>query len=129
MKHALYLLISLPLFCSAQTNSESGYRQYGYVDGIRLDSIDAMWADADDAVLAMGGLHQIHFNFRYGQKGVQRKYTVVSDRNGKLITLNSLGAFLNFFDYNGWELFSTYETGDRRFQRLILRKKNSIANK
>ena len=75
------------------------YETYGYVDGVRLDSLPSRYIH----VSVFGGT--IHVD--YGQHASLREQRV-NDKEGKKITFDrfatyGLGALLNFFDYNGWE--------------------------
>lgn len=72
------------------------YKTYGYIHGVRLDSIDAGYA-------SFGRRGQSLF-FDYGQ-GVKVKEMIITDKNGLLIMFPTYGPIfrMNFFYFNGWE--------------------------
>lgn len=78
------------------------YKTHGYVNGIRLDSIDTQYAEF--GWIGIGGV-----SFYYGQNFPNRKDLFVKNhRNVPFTFINRSRAFLlNFFYYNGWELANT----------------------
>lgn len=78
------------------------YKTHGYINGIRLDSVNAQYAE-----FGWKGIDGI--SFYYGQNYSKRKELFVSNKqNVPFIFLNRGRAFLlNFFYYNGWELANT----------------------
>lgn len=91
------------------------YKTHGYVNGIRLDSIETQYAEftwkGGDGV-----------SFHYGQISPKRKDLFVkNERNVPLVFLNRDRVFLlNFFYYNGWELFNI--TNPQNDGRYMLKK-------
>lgn len=91
---------------------------YGYVDGIRLDSIDAVYGEFNR--------HEgQELYFDYGQKRENKRKLAITDRNGKPLVFipftNSL--FLNFFNYNGWRLEKVLSTSADPASSFIMMKK------
>ncbi|HWI92390.1 MAG TPA: hypothetical protein VNT20_14010 [Flavisolibacter sp.] len=87
------------------------YKTHGYIDGIRLDSVNAQYAE-----FGWQGVDGV--SFYYGQNPSKRKDLFVRNRqNIPLIFTNRDRAFLlNFFYYNGWELANiTNPQSDGRF--------------
>lgn len=90
------------------------YLVYGYVNGIRLDSINAkygeffMWTPGN-------------YQFDYGQERNKRnEMTIKVKTGGNLIfEQRSLAAILNFMNFNGWEPAKGLFTS----QNLIFQKK------
>lgn len=78
------------------------YKTHGYIDGVRLDSINAQYAEF--AVIGVDGV-----SFYYGQNPSKRKDLFVRNKqNVPFIFINRGRTFLlNFFYYNGWELTNT----------------------
>ena len=74
------------------------FKVHGYVDGIRLDSIDAGYAK-------MGRTGQSVF-FEYGQNE-KRKDMIITDKEGLPLIFPGFSYYLfklNFFHYNGWDV-------------------------
>ena len=94
----------------------SKFQTYGYIDGVRLDSINTQYAE-----FFTKGIDGIGFN--YGQNPQKRKDASIKDRQGvPLMFLDRSTAFmLNFFYYNGWELANSYNTYPNEV-RIILKK-------
>jgi hypothetical protein len=93
-------------------------KTWGYVNGIRLDSIDATYAEFRRHV--GDGLY-----FDYGQKRNKRKELMLTDKNGKRLVFvpftNSF--FLNFFYANGWQMDKALTNSDGTADSFILVKK------
>lgn len=73
------------------------YKTYGYVNGVRLDSIDAAYAQF--------GKKMESVFFDYGQDG-KRKDMVITDKNGLPLIFPRYDYYIfkiNFFYYNGWD--------------------------
>ncbi len=103
----LLLLLALFLFVQGYSQVDKSVsllesNTYGYVDGIRLDSIDAAYAVFD---VNVG--NRVHFNF--GQNLTDSKKFLVTDTKGKPLSfpINSAAFLFNFFHYNRWELVSS----------------------
>ncbi len=78
----------------------------GYVNGIRLDSINSEYAQFS---ILLGG----HLFFDYGQQRESKDDMKVTDSHGVPLKFNSkarIPYFLNFFYYNGWELVNPIES-------------------
>jgi hypothetical protein len=127
-----FLLISLVLsFTSAFTQQNTSlyadtsgrlpavfnYKTHGYINGIRLDSINAQYGE-----FGWKGIDGI--SFYYGQNVARSKDLFVKNsQNVPFIFPNRDRAFLlNFFYYNGWELAST--TNPQSDGRFVLKKIN-----
>lgn len=82
-------------------------KTYGYVNGIRLDSIDAVYGE-----FSRHSGDELCFD--YGQKRNNRKEMIITDKKGKRLTFipytNSI--FLNFFYFNGWQLDKVTSVSD-----------------
>lgn len=87
---------------------------HGYVNGIRLDSIDAKYGEF---VIWTPGNYQ----FDYGQERNKRNEMTVKLKTGEnlIFERGSFATILNFMNFNGWEpakgIFTT--------QNLIFQKK------
>ncbi|WP_132052236.1 hypothetical protein [Pseudocnuella soli] len=92
---------------------------YGYVNGIRLDSVNATYARFGRR--AGDGLF-----FDYGQVSNKRKELNITDRNGKQLVFVAEGdmARLNFFWFNGWQLHEALTDNSGNAVSYILRKRN-----
>ncbi len=119
--------IILILFCFQATfafsqNYESpqptitGYNIYGYINGIRLDSLPATYATF--------GWRGDSFTFDYGQGWGKKKKTLITDDKGTLLIIGNynLPFAFNFFYYNGWELDKIYPISNG--SDFILKKRN-----
>ncbi len=75
------------------------YKVHGYIDGVRLDSIDAGYAQFDRFWQSE--------EFDYGQKA-KLKDMLITDKKGVPLIFpghRNLYIFqLNFFHYNGWDV-------------------------
>ena len=93
----------------------TSFRTYGYIDGKRLDSLDAVFAEfnwrAQDRVV-----------FDYGQQVSRVKQYAITDAKGvpMIFPSHSYAFLLNFFHYNGWEFVQAY--GDSLGRVYILKK-------
>jgi hypothetical protein len=89
---------------------------YGYVNGIRLDSIDAEYGQVITRMQTIA--------FDYGQRGGRKKLTVTDDKGTALVfARDGLPFLLNFFFYNGWELDHTYHDATEKYEIFILKKR------
>ena len=93
-------------------------KTYGYVNGIRLDSIDAAYGEFSR--YSGEGLY-----FDYGQKRGKRKEMMITDNKGKRLVFIPYTniIFLNFFYFNGWQPDKALGMGDGSVVSFILRKK------
>jgi hypothetical protein len=92
------------------------FEKYGYIDGIRLDSITSEYAEVNT---------QSNFIlFDYGQEWVSRNNYRVTDAKGYFMRFshNTIGTLLNFMNYNGWQFVNSVEPQDA-FEHLIFRRK------
>lgn len=99
------LLSGLTLFAQKETPLPNT-NQYGYVNGIRLDSIQATYAQADITAgmrMVAGNLIR-RFTFEYGQKAKNESEARITDKAGNVFTFYNTAEALNFFDYNGWQM-------------------------
>ena len=82
---------------SLSTN-DAAFRVYGYINGRRLDSVEASYA-----VFNWYGTNQVMFDC--GQQATKNKDYRITDYNGKPLTFHypTWTFLLNFFHYNHWE--------------------------
>lgn len=74
------------------------FKTYGYVNGMRLDSIDAQYA-----TFRWKSLNTLSFDF--GQIVSNKKLILITDNKNVPLYFNGHDMFvLNFLYYNGWEL-------------------------
>lgn len=94
-------------------------KTFGYVDGVRLDSIDARYAEFNWRLLQSG------LTFDYGQSGAKRRKMVITDKDGRLLVFepNNITMILNFFYFNGWELAHVYNATTGGVDTFILKRK------
>ena len=96
----LFIFICQSAFAFSQTNNSLAVispKTYGYIQGIRLDSLDAEYGQL--RILGES------FTFDIGEFGT-RKTRTVTDKNGLALVFpnNNFMFALNFFYFNGWEL-------------------------
>ena len=114
------------LFCHSllsfsQTNSASPAitdpQTFGYVDGIRIDSIGAEYATFE------WGAERLFFD--YGQSGTRKKTTVTDKKGAPLMfAKHSISFTLNFLYFNGWELNQVYYNQTDKTDMLIMKKRH-----
>jgi hypothetical protein len=120
-----FLFFWLPTFAQTSQNTQEDAadftvvmnpKTYGYVNGVRLDSLDAVYGE-----FSRYSVGRIYFDF--GQVWNKRKEMTVTDKNGKpLVFLTSTNSiFLNFFYFNGWQLDKAISVTDG--SSLILKKR------
>lgn len=120
-KIVLFLVCFRATFAFSQ-NYESpqpaitGYNIYGYINGIRLDSLPATYATF--------GWRGESFTFDYGQEASKKKETMIADDKGRPLIIGNynLPFAFNFFYYNGWELDKAYSVSNG--SDFILKKRN-----
>ncbi len=85
----------------------NNYNTYGYIDGKRLDSIDAAFA-----TFAPRTYDEVLFD--YGQPARKVKEYALTDSTGipLMFSNHSLSFLLNFFNYNKWTLYQTFGAAD-----------------
>lgn len=122
MRKLLFLgFVFQSLFAFSQTAERSQLavinpKTYGYVNGMRLDSIDAQYGQIETRLETIA--------FDYGQLGGRKKMTVTDAKGDALIfTRTSMPFLLNFFYFNGWQLADTYHDSSEKFEVFILKKK------
>ncbi len=94
-------------------------KTFGYIDGVRLDSVDAMYAEFSRRLFRSGLI------FEYGQSEENRKKMLITDRDGKQLVFvpDNISMLLNFFDFNGWELAHVYNSKEGGVDTFILKRK------
>jgi hypothetical protein len=124
MKKLLFLFVLLlPAGMVLSQNTEPSrlavrsFKTYGFVEGTRLDSIDAKYAEFEwrsNSLIFNTGL--------YGK----RKRITVTDKDGTplLFTDPRTSLALNFFYFNGWELDRVYQTELNKVSQFILKKRD-----
>ncbi|MEI6950084.1 hypothetical protein V9K67_23055 [Paraflavisolibacter sp. H34] len=127
MKIILLFFLLLPFGSFAQQDEAEpgGFRRYGYVGGIRLDSIDALFALAEitsGSSMFFRNLDK-RFAFDYGQSARSEREFRLCDSGGKALTFKTTAGALNFFDYNGWELVRLIYENKSESQGILLKKK------
>ena len=106
----------------AQTNSGqlsiTDPQTYGYVNGIRLDSLNAEYAQFE------WGFQKLFVD--YGQEE-SRKKTTVTDVKGNplLFARQSVSFTLNFLYFNGWQFSQAYYSHSDKTDMVILKKRHS----
>lgn len=113
MKKFLLLLTIIPILTFAQRNRQDKddevkvevYKTYGYVNGQRLDSIDAKYGQATITIgmTILAGNAIRRFVFEYGQTWKNEREARITDKEGRVLTFHDTAGALNFFDYNGWD--------------------------
>ena len=122
MKKFLFFCFILPsLFAFSQTADRNTLavitpKTFGYVNGTRLDSIDAAYGQIETRWETIA--------FDYGQLGGRKKMTVTDDKGAALtFGRTSLTFVLNFFYFNGWELSHSYHDSTEKSEVFILKKR------
>ncbi|MEZ5043645.1 MAG: hypothetical protein R2828_27355 [Saprospiraceae bacterium] len=79
-----------------------------YVDGIRLDSIyQGKYLSGEPFFIK----REIYFKIETDKKGDAKKQ-FITDQNGERTSFETHVAIINFFDKNGWEMFSYSDSRD-----------------
>ena len=122
MKKLLFTcFIFQSLFAFSQSRERSPLavinpRTYGYVSGIRLDSIDAQYGQLETRWESIA--------FDFGQLGGRKKMTVTDNKGAPLIfARTNTTSLLNFFYFNGWELAQSYHDQSEKSEIFILKKR------
>lgn len=124
MKTLLLLLFFIPSLAFCQKDREESIapsaNQYGYVNGLRLDSINATYAQVDIApnTRILAGNFIKKFIFDYGQRWKEEKEARITDKDGKTFQFLNTAEALNFFEFNGWK-FTLLNTNP---YQILLRK-------
>jgi hypothetical protein len=113
----LLLISSVHAFSQGTPDDQlftTSFKTSGYIDGIRLDSLDAAYA-----ILTFNN-SSLFFN--YGQQINGKRDYKVTDNKGKPLNFvnNELAFSLNFLYFNGWELDQVEENFT---QTYILKKR------
>ena len=123
-KLLLIFLLFQASFTFAQVEGETGTyikdcKTYGYVNGVRLDSINMEYAEFGNR---RGSLF-----FDYGQKG-NRKSKVITDKKGIPLLFTEPNTnfvlWLNFLAYNGWDYLP-----NPQMLNLLKKKKYPVGDK
>jgi len=121
-KWLLLIFLSLSITAFSQTASISqpvvlNFKTYGYIDGKRLDSIDAQYAE-----VALTSGDEVSFN--YGQKEGKRKDLFIADSKGTPFWFYSRerAFLLNFLYYNGWRLAKSNNSAES-YGKILLEKR------
>ena len=129
MKNAVLFCLLLQLYGAIAQNIQSqvatapspvitGFKTYGYINGVRLDSVDAQYA-----TIGWRGGSQATFDFGHFRDG-KKELTVTDSKRMPLEFANTSIAFaLNFFYFNGWQLAFTHYTHVEKENTLILQKR------
>lgn len=121
-KLVLILILFRWVTVFSQTNSEqpsiTDSQTYGYVNGIRLDSINAEYAQFE------WGFQRLFLD--YGQEE-SRKKTTVTDLKGNplFFARKSLAFTLNFLYYNGWQFSQAYYNYAGKTDIVILKRRQN----
>jgi hypothetical protein len=122
MRKLLFLgFVFQSLFAFSQTQDKNTLavitpNTFGYVNGIRLDSVDAEYGQIETRWETIA--------FDYGQMGGRKKMTVTDDKGAALtFARTSLTFLLNFFYFNGWELSQSYHDSSEKSEVFILKKR------
>ena len=116
-----FLWQSLPAFSQLETapDAVTNFQTYGYVDGVRIDSLNAEYATFE------WGFDKLFFS--YGQSETRKKKTVTNEKGEPLIfPRQSLSFSLNFLYFNGWELAQAYFNQSYKTDILILKKRHTM---
>lgn len=132
MKFIFLSLFLLSVKTHAQSNENSdqsvtrtqqevnNVKTYGYVGGVRLDSIDANYAEFNIRWLSR------EVTFDYGQEREKKRDLLITDEKGNPLQFKSLNiAFLlNFFHFNKWQLAEAFSTTNSGSADTFVLKKN-----
>ena len=122
MKNYLTLLLCiLPFFGLAQTEDQKQIlkhaNQYAFVNNIRIDSIQALYAQlniSDDNIATA--------SLSYGQNKSLPSNTL-RNANGELLSFDSIASLLNLLDYNGWDPHSALQLSGKSNNIIIIMKR------
>jgi hypothetical protein len=105
----LFILLLIPTIAFSQRNKEEeilldNTHQYGYVNGVRLDSINAIYGQAGitAGMTVLAGNYIRRLVFEYGQHWKNESEARITNKEGKAFTFFNTAEALNFFEYNGW---------------------------
>jgi hypothetical protein len=118
-----FLWQSLPVFSQLETTTTAvtNFQTYGYVDGVRLDSLNAEYATIE------WGFSKLFFN--YGQSTTRKKKTVTNEKGQPMMFAEqSLSFSLNFLYFNGWELEQAYYDPSDKTDMLILKRRHVVVH-
>jgi hypothetical protein len=134
MKQILFILFLFPLLSSAQKNKDfdvdvESAKTYGYVNGIRLDSINSLYAQVEllPTEKILTGAFVKRYAVDYGQKWDKVKEVRLTNKEGLVLTFSSISLTLNLFDYNGWDLVDMFNV-DTGKQMIFFKKKQTAAS-
>lgn len=123
----ILLFFSFPAFAQTSQSTQEDLsdftlvvspKTYGYVNGIRLDSLDAIYGE-----FSRYSGESLYFD--YGQKREKRKEMIITDKKGKRLVFvpytNSI--FLNFFYFNSWQLDKALDVSEGSVGSFIMKKR------
>lgn len=116
----IFILSFFFLFGPAKAQNVVGSMEHAFVNGIRIDSITAKYAQVE----AFFG-HDFSVRFQYGQ-GTSKKEELITTGDGNAIKFRSAADLLNLLDRNGWENVNAMapSPGSTASLFFILKKKN-----
>ena len=106
----------------SQTNSDQlsiiDPQTYGYVNGIRLDSLNVEYAQFE------WGFQRLFLD--YGQEESRKKKTVTDAKgNPLLFARQSVSFALNFLYFNGWQFTQAYYNYTDKTDMVILKRRKN----
>lgn len=91
---------------------------FGYVDGIRIDSLNAEYAQFE------WGAQRLFFD--YGQSSTRKKTTVTDEKGEPLkFASHSVSFTLNFLYFNGWQFTQAYYSHYDKTDLFIMKKRHN----
>ena len=107
----LFVLCLAPVIGFAQRNSATeitlqNFNVHGYVNGVRLDSVRATYAQAFLPGKRLASNVDVirWYAFDVGTFYRDEKDIMIKNADGGSLTFGSTPGLLNFLDYNGWQL-------------------------
>src|SRR4051812_45314750 len=104
MKTVLVCLFLVPTLAFAQRRGAAFAQPntWGYVGGVRLDSIPAIYAQAAEAGASNTSFGVLkEYNFEYGQLGKKISEMALTNDKGETLLSTSAAGAMNFFEFNG----------------------------
>jgi len=122
MKKLVFIFI-LFQYSSVFSQTNSGQlsitdpQTYGYVNGIRLDSLNAEYAQFE------WGFQRLFLD--YGQEESRKKKTVTDAKGNPLFFARQSVSFtLNFLYFNGWQFSQAYYSHGDKTDMVILKRRH-----
>lgn len=103
---------------AAKAQDVTSLIEHAYVNGIRIDSIHAKYAQA-----LANFTQDFSVRFQYGQ-GTSKKEELITTIDGNAVKFHSAADLLNFLDRNGWDLVPVGVGGPASIT-FILKKKDA----